>query len=398
MFNRMTSTRVLIDVGVAVVFFIVGYALNGSDSTALIVLIAVLAVALALRRVSPIVSLAVAWAAAIFQMYFAQINPHWPDLAILAILYATAAYGDRTTRWLGFGSIFVAAVLGGIFLEYGAGTPVIGVSINVRSFAEAAGILVKLAFNFLLLVVLLGLPWTAGNLVRTRLVVRNSREAEQAAQVEAARAEEGVIVEQERNRIARDMHDVVAHSLAVVIAQADGARYAAKANPAAVDEALSAISITARQALGDVRLLLGQLRHAQTEGPQPTLADLGRLLDQMRASGLTIGFESRGAPLGLGAGQQIAAYRIVQEALTNVLRHGDVAREAIVRFDWQPTILEVTISSSISSQPATAELRVGHGLAGMKERAALVGGQLTTEVDDRLFVVRAVIPAVGVLA
>ncbi|MDQ1563386.1 MAG: hypothetical protein QOI14_337 [Actinomycetota bacterium] len=398
MFNRMTSTRVLIDVGVAVVFFVVGFALNGSDSFSQVVLVAALAIALAFRRFSPIIALAVAWAAALFQMYFAQINPRWPDLAILAVVYTTAAYGDRTTRWLGFGSIFVAAVLGGIYLEYGAGTPAIGVSINVRSLAEAAGILIKLAFNFLLLVVLLGLPWTAGNLVRTRGVARNSREAEQAAQFEAARAEEGVIVEQERNRIARDMHDVVAHSLAVVIAQADGARYAAKSDPAAVDEALSAISTTARQALGDVRLLLGQLRHAQTEGPQPALADLDRLLDQLRASGLTIGFESEGQPLAFGVGQQLAVYRIVQEALTNALRHGDVARKVIVHFEWEPTKLEVTITSSLSSQPATAELRVGHGLAGMKERAALVGGQLWAEADDRRFVVRAVIPATGVLA
>jgi signal transduction histidine kinase len=194
------------------------------------------------------------------------------------------------------------------------------------------------------------------------------------------------------------MHDVVAHSLAVVIAQADGARYAAKADPKAVDEALSTISSTARGALGEVRLLLGQLRHAQDEGPQPGLEDLERMIEHLRGSGLMIAFETRGMPLALGAGQQLAVYRIVQEALTNILRHGDVTREAVVRFDWKQTDLEVTITSSLTSSPRTAELRVGHGLAGMRERAALVGGQLTTDVDDKNFVVRAVIPTVGVLA
>jgi signal transduction histidine kinase len=394
MFSRLTRGQTAVDVGIGIVYFLVCFApLNRVDQFSQAIIALLFAVALVFRRFSPVLSLSVAWAAALFQMYFANVQPGIPDLAILGILYTNARWGDRRVRWIGFGSVFVGAVLGAIYLVWGSHAPTIGVSFGVRSVAEAAGTLVKLTFNLGLLVGLLGLPWTAGTLVRTRVAARASRLAEQAAQLEAEAAEQDVIVEQERNRIARDMHDVVAHSLAVVIAQADGARYAKAQDPEAVDGALSAISSTAREALADVRLLLGQLRHPQTEGPQPALADLGRLLDQLRASGLTVSFSTKGSPLQLGTGQQLAVYRIVQEALTNALRHGDRAKEVTVKFEWHVNQLDITITSAVESSPATAELRVGHGLAGMKERAALVGGQLTTNVDDRHFVVVANIPA-----
>ncbi len=394
MFTRLTRGQTALDVGVALIYFLICSApLNRADQLAQTIIALLFAIALGFRRFSPALSLGVAWVAALFQMYIANVQPGIADLAILFVLYTNARYGDRRIRWIGFASVFVGAILGAIYLEWGTGTPTIGISFGVRSVAEAAGILVKLVFNLGLLIGLLGLPWTAGTLTRTRLAARASRLAEQTAQAEAEAAEQDVIVEQERNRIARDMHDVVAHSLAVVIAQADGARYAKANDPEAVDGALSAISSTAREALADVRLLLGQLRHPQTEGPQPALADLGRLLDQLRASGLTVAFTTKGQPLQLGTGQQLAVYRIVQEALTNALRHGDVHEEVTVRFEWGIDELEITISSAVTSSPATAELRVGHGLAGMKERAALVGGRLATSVDDRRFVVTASIPA-----
>jgi signal transduction histidine kinase len=394
MFTRLTRGQTALDIGLALIYFLICFApLNRSDQFVSAVIALLFAISLGFRRFSPTISLSVAWAAALFQMYFVNAQPGIPDLAILAVLYTNARWGDRRIRWFGFGSVFVGAVLGAIYLVWGSNAPTIGVSFGVRSVAEAAGTLVKLVFNLGLLVGLLGLPWTAGTLVRTRVVARASRAAEQNAQREMEAAEQDVIVEQERNRIARDMHDVVAHSLAVVIAQADGARYAKENDPAAVDGALSAISSTAREALADVRLLLGQLRHPQTEGPQPALADLGRLLDQLRASGLTVAFTTKGSPLQLGTGQQLAVYRIVQEALTNALRHGERQEEVTVKFEWMLDELQITIRSAVTSSPATAELRVGHGLAGMKERAALVGGRLTTNADDRHFVVVATIPA-----
>jgi signal transduction histidine kinase len=393
MFTRLSVTRAAIDAGVAFVYLVVGITLEGAGSPSEVGIVILLAVGLGLRRFSPLIALGICWGAALLQMYFAQIGPIWPDVAILAVMYTTAAYGDRTTRWIGFGSIFVGAILGGIYLEWGTGTPTIGVSVTVRSIADAARTLVNIGFDFVLMLGLLGAPWAAGTIVRTRIAARDSRLAQQAVQTEMQAVEQDVIVEQERNRIARDMHDVVAHSLAVVIAQADGARYAQAKDPSAVDGALTAISTTAREALADVRLLLGQLRHPQTEGPQPALSDLTRLLEQLSASGLKTAFETKGTPLVLGTGQQLAVYRIVQEALTNVLRHGDISQQALVRFEWTPDNLEVTITSAIVASPATAELRLGHGLAGMKERAALVGGRLSATSDDKHFVVTATIPS-----
>jgi signal transduction histidine kinase len=395
MFNKLTWRRAVTDVAIALLFVIVVAELTlqiGHFSEIFAVI--GLAVALGFRRFSPAIALAVAWTVAIYQLYFAHIGPIAADLAILAVLYGTALYGTRVVRWCGFVSIFLGALLGGIYMKWGSETPsIVGLSFRLQSVADAFLTLVEFGVFVVLLVTLLGLPWTVGNLIRTRRIARQSRLAEQSAQLEAEAAEQDVIVEQERNRIARDMHDVVAHSLAVVIAQADGARYAQENDPGAVDGALSAISATARDALADVRLLLGQLRHPQSEGPQPALADLNRLLDQLRASGLTISFTTRGKPLQLGTGQQLAVYRIVQEALTNALRHGDAKQEVVVRFEWAIDELIMRITSAVRAAPATAELRLGHGLAGMKERAALVGGSLSTSVDDKHFVVSASIPA-----
>jgi signal transduction histidine kinase len=395
MFNRLTRGRAATDIAIAFVYlvFVTDLTVQIGHLNEIFIVVG-LGVALGFRRFSPPIALLLSWLVALYQLYFAHIGPIAADLAILAVLYATALYGSRVVRWCGFVSIFLGALLGGIFLKWGSETPsIVGLSFRLQSVADAFLILLEFGAFFVLLVALLGLPWTVGNLVRTRRVARQSRLAEQSAQLEVEAASRDVIIEQERNRIARDMHDVVAHSLAVVIAQADGARYAQENDPGAVDGALTAISATARDALADVRLLLGQLRHPQTEGPQPALADLNRLLDQLRASGLTISFTTKGTPLQLGTGQQLAVYRIVQEALTNALRHGDAKSEVVVRFEWASDELMIRVTSALLAAPATAELRLGHGLAGMKERAALVGGSLSTRVDNDHFVVMANIPA-----
>jgi signal transduction histidine kinase len=194
------------------------------------------------------------------------------------------------------------------------------------------------------------------------------------------------------------MHDVVAHSLAVVVAQADGARYAARTDPAAAEEALRTIAATAREALGDVRVLLAQLRYSQEDGPQPTMHDLDHLLEQLRASGLRLVRDDEGAPLPLGTSQQIAVYRIVQESLTNALRHADVAHEVLVRFSWTSHGLELAVVSRLPEvKPRTGMIPVagpvtGHGIAGMTERAALSGGWLRAGPDDGRFVVTAWLP------
>jgi signal transduction histidine kinase len=396
MIRMLKTHQLIIDVlvGAAFAFAAVQFTTGRIADYALI---GAMAVALILRRLSPGASLVVAWGSALFQMYLANLGPTVADLAILAVLFSTAAYGGRALKWIGLSSVGLGAILGSTFIAMSGRGILFGLNFALPRVAELAVVVLQVSFLLVAMLVLLGLPWTLGLLVRTRITASESRAAQLTAELEAQRAEAGVIVEQEKNRIARDMHDVVAHSLAVVIAQADGARYVRTTDPAAVDDALATISSTAREALADVRLLLGQLRHNQAEGPQPALADLGRLLDQLRGSGLTIRYEEVGVPLALGTGQQLAVYRIVQEGLTNVLRHGDVSREAVVHFEWTPVALELTVTSAIASSPNTGELRVGHGVAGMRERATLAAGWLTAAQEGKSFVVRASVPALAVV-
>jgi signal transduction histidine kinase len=184
----------------------------------------------------------------------------------------------------------------------------------------------------------------------------------------------------ERARIARELHDVVAHSLSVVIAQADGGRYAGKADPEAATGALEAIAATGRQALTDMRALLGVLRDGGGEeyAPQPDVEAIPALVEDVRASGLDVDLITEGTPRSLPAGPQLAAYRIVQESLTNVLKHAGPAGRAWVRLQWRDDALELSVlddgrGASAAMVDADGD---GQGIRGMVERAQLHGGRL----------------------
>jgi signal transduction histidine kinase len=200
-------------------------------------------------------------------------------------------------------------------------------------------------------------------------------------------------LEQERNRVARDVHDIVAHSLAVVIAQADGARYGAKNVPAPVVEALENIASTARGALTDVRVLLGELRHNQEQGPQPGMNDLDALVRGFRDSGLEVEWNSYGKAVELTDAPALAVYRIVQEGLTNALRHGDRGQPVELVFDWGSTSLAVIVTNGIPRGTTVPANAAGHGIPGMRERATLAGGELeASDGTNGRFRVRATIP------
>ncbi|MCU1543689.1 MAG: sensor histidine kinase [Microbacteriaceae bacterium] len=393
MFRSLEKYQYGVDVLVAATYYVVAVTLFGGNSYSYLdsvmgeagfaFVAGGYAVAVGLRRVSPGLALAVAWVFSVLQMAL-SIQPNVFNVATCLVLYTTAAYGSRMARNLGLVSVGVGAFVAAAYLTLRGAA--LGVSTTIFGFLELPQVFLQYSLLFAAILFVLGMPWLLGLLVRAMMRNRESRLARE-------RAEQDVIVEQERNRIARDMHDVVAHSLAVVIAQSDGARYARASDPAAVDEALIAISSTARQALADVRLLLGQLRHSQADGPQPSIADLDRLIDQLRASGLTIDFEQVGDPRPLGAAHELSVYRIVQEAITNALRHGRRDRAVTVRFDWTPSTLDLTITNGTTVPITTAELHIGHGLAGMTERASLVGGSLRAEPTGDSFVVSASLPA-----
>lgn len=388
MLRRIPAHQLVIDILIAAIAVVLRLAIEWSFDAPLFVVVAFMGAALALARVSPALALAVAWAGALIQVVSAT-PPDLSNIAILVVLYSTARHGEGATRWLGLASAGAGALVAGlyfgaisVFINQGGGN-----SLGL-TFASATG---AFAFGFIGTAVTLGLSWTLGQLVR---VAARAREARKQQQI----AERMAVVEQERSRIARDMHDVVAHSLAVVIAQADGARYARAADPDSVDAALTTIATTAREALADVRLLLGQLRHQQEAGPQPVLADLHPLLDQLRASGLSVTFASTGTPRDLPAAHQLAIYRIVQEALTNALRHGDPAQETSVTLAWGEHDVHVRVINAARAG-ATDRTSAGHGIAGMRERALLVGGTLEARMAEGRFTVRASIPVpVGAVA
>lgn len=382
MFRPLSRGRLLFDVLAPAVLFavlIVPYLLIG---THVVVLVGMCA-GLVFWRLNAGIALAVAWVTAAIQLVLG-LSPDPSNIAIFVVLYATAAFGSRAVKWLGFASTFAGAA---VIVLYLLVLPAVRGEFQLAD----ADLTLSTGVTFLGFLGLFLLSWTLGLLVKTFSTARDSRRGQAQAEVEQQRAQQDVMVEQERTRIARDMHDVVAHSLAVVIAQADGARYASAADPAAADEALTTIATTARGALGDVRELLAQLRHSHGAGPQPMLTDLDPLLDQMRASGLDIDYRITGESGPLGTQQQLALYRIVQEALTNALRHGDTARAIELTVDWGTERVDIRISNTVRA-PVVIPVRAGHGVAGMRERASIAGGRLDLDATRESFTVTASVP------
>ncbi|MFI8916951.1 sensor histidine kinase [Streptomyces sp. NPDC053513] len=184
----------------------------------------------------------------------------------------------------------------------------------------------------------------------------------------------------ERTRIAREMHDIIGHNLSVITGLADGGRYAAARNPERAAQALEAIGTTSRQALAELRRLLGVLRDDEEDAardPQPTLADLDTLITGVRKAGLPVRFETRDEPPArpLPPGAQLTVYRVVQEALTNTLKHAGPGAEARVTLTYTPDDVRADITNTGETAPPPTPGQ-GQGLTGMRERAALYDGTL----------------------
>jgi signal transduction histidine kinase len=389
--RQLSSKQLGFDLALAVVFLVVCLITPQEGALGVVVLLG-FAAALAVRRMSPAIALGLAWACAILQLVDGErVQPE--NTAILFVLYATAAYGGRALRWVGLASAGAGSLIAAFYLSATAG---LGEAYYELVSGRIAGLALQFLFLLVLSAIVLGLSWVLGLLVRTWRLARLSRQAQATAELQRHLAQQNVAVEQERTRIARDMHDVVAHSLAVVIAQADGARYAAQGEPDARDEALRTIAVTAREALGDVRLLLTELRDGESDAAAPGIGDVDRLIEQMSNAGLLVSFREEGTPLALGQGHQIALYRIIQEALTNALRHGDSSLPVEVVCDWHDNGVTVTIRNHRqpvgSDGSATETARIGHGLPGMRERAQLAGGWLSAEPVQQFFVVTAFLP------
>jgi signal transduction histidine kinase len=194
--------------------------------------------------------------------------------------------------------------------------------------------------------------------------------AEREGAEQAARA-----VAEERGRIARELHDLVAHSMGVIVIQAQAGQRTIDREPESARAALASIETSGRQGLAEMRRLLGLLTSPQdsTVSPQPGLGDLPALLDGLRRAGIAVHVETSGDLAGLPAGVDLAAYRIVQEALTNVLKHaGPATATVVVRASGDAVAVEVRDDGR--GQNGDRVAGGGHGLVGMRERAALYGG------------------------
>ncbi|MFI6480043.1 sensor histidine kinase [Nonomuraea sp. NPDC050663] len=228
-------------------------------------------------------------------------------------------------------------------------------------------------FSFSILVVTV---WLAGlySSTRRRYVEGLEERAERAERERDQQAK--IAATAERTRIARELHDVVAHNVSVIVVQADGAAYALDRDPELARRAVQTISKTGRDALAEMRRLVGVLRQDETATdylPQPGLA---QLTDLVKGAGLPVELRVAGTPRGLPEGEQLTIYRIVQEALTNALKHGGPGVRALVELDYRgpEVIVKVTDDGRGAGAPAGGG---GHGLVGMRERASMYGGAVT---------------------
>jgi signal transduction histidine kinase len=293
-------------------------------------------------------------------------------LAVVAV-YAAGVRHTGRIAWLAFGTAMASGAIGALALSL-RGTvapPILGLAPRVLArdpFLNWMNAFLIIA-AVLLIVALLGT--NAGHRRRyiAELVVRAERLArERDQQVEIARA-------LERERIAREMHDVIAHSLSVIIAVSDGAHAAADERPAEAKAAIARVGETGRRALGEVRRLLGSVRDdrgsAQEHAPQPDASRLSSLAAEFVAAGLPVRLVVAGTP-STDPGLGLTVYRIVQESLTNVLRHARRVSAITVTVTWMAD--EVTILVRDDGQPAAGGAEEGRGILGIRERVALYGG------------------------
>jgi signal transduction histidine kinase len=288
--------------------------------------------------------------------------PIYPLLLIMVALYGVAAHADLRRALVGL-AVPLVAVWGTLAVE---------VSQGKRSNGDVVFV-----------TVLTLVPWVIGRAMRGQL--------DETRRLERDRVQ---AVEEERARIARELHDVIAHSVSVMVVQAGAAEEMLRLDPERAVEPVRAVQETGRQALVEMTRLVGLLRdHGEELGlaPQPGLGDLDALLEQVREAGLSVALRVEGTPREVSLGVALSAYRVVQEALTNALKHAGEARADVVG-RWRPDALEVEVTDDGAGTAPTHS--GGHGLVGMRERIAVFGGEFAA--GPRAgggFHVRATLPA-----
>jgi signal transduction histidine kinase len=329
----------------------------GGDKAVLVTTMLAATLALALRRRAPLLVLAVVVAALTAQALLTVFLEGLAGIAALLVaVYSVAVHAG------------LPRALVGLVLALGCAAVI----------AESAS---DAAFNGFLVTG----TWLAGRALRTARVRTTELEYEREERARLAVAEE-------RARIARELHDVVAHAVSTMVVQAEAGEALLDRNPEQARESLGAIQTTGREALVEMRRLLGLLRRGDAQlalAPQPGLAELRRLAEQVTQAGLPVELDVVGEPRSLPPGLDLSAYRIVQEALTNALTHAGPARARVmVRYGEGQLELEITDDGRGDTGGSG-----GHGLSGMRERVRLYGGELQSgRRAEGGYVVRATLP------
>lgn len=357
----------------------------------------ILAIALAvgLSRAAPAVALGLVWTAGLMQVMLG-VPVMLVQLSVAAVAFGAARWGRAATAWAALismaGGSLIAALLvrwTGVHLGFNP-AELVPAGTQDGWWGPFSSVLAEnwLATMVVLGGTLLGVPWLAGAVLRVSADAR--AESERAAadldreRQDRAQAEELARVREEQSRLARDVHDVVGHSLAVILAQAQAGEYLPDDDPAALKRSLATIARSARGSLRAVRQVLSDT----SDGPR-TNADLDRLIEDLRADGHPITLTGSGAARPLPPEQAMTAFRVLQEMLTNAIRHGRRGRPIEVRRDWDERALVIATRNPAD---AAAEVAPGHGLDGMRQRVAAAGGHLDVAHDGEEFRVTARIP------
>ncbi|MGA2969010.1 MAG: sensor histidine kinase [Acidimicrobiales bacterium] len=393
--QRVTSRQwALIDVGLCGLFFLGGLAIITVDRghkglphhfAWLLVTLCLASGPIALRRLYPMPVLLIVTAALAASTMLGQGFIGVPMVALP--LYSVVVRFDRRTSLLALSSVelLLLASLGVAALQGPIGA---GASFSV---------------------VVAGATWIVGDSVRARRAhgARQTIQAEERRREEVARAENSVI--EERLQIARELHDIIAHSLGVIAVQSGVGGHVLDTQPEEARKSLAAIEATSRSALEEVRGLLGVLRRGDLDEPSRTpalrIADLDRLFDELRATGFGVAYQVHGQVVEVPPSIDLTVYRIVQEALTNVRKHSHATSATVdITFDRHGLVVSVIDDGGVDpsrddvSPIHGGDARGGHGIIGMRERVRVFGGSLAAApIDGGGFEVRALLPMGGVL-
>ncbi len=356
----------------SLVFLVLPFALDGTTSYPFGVAAATaLVIALVWRRSRVVLSAGVIAAISVLQL-ITGIEPVPAQFVILITLYTLAAYGPRWASRGGLGLAIAGTVTGLVRFA-----TMLGISGDGSMLTSVPLFLILLFFVESLVL----LAWTMGDLARSRRLTYQALE-DRTRRLEVERQQErDLAAADERSHIAREMHDIVAHSLSVIITQADGARYASAQAPELAVKTLGTIADTGRGSLREMRRLLGVLRgdeNASTR-PLPTLDDVDSLIQSVRQSGVRVACRRIGTPRrDLPLGAELTAYRVVQESLTNVLKHAGADTTTEVTLDYGARGLTVMVDDDgrgAAPDPTTAG--AGQGITGMTERVHLYDGMVS---------------------